>query len=281
MKPFQFFLIAGAIAVSATVSGTSIVSWSSASKPQLSVASSSHIPTQPSLQAQAEAVSNSSVTVASRVGSYPRQTFELVDEAQPGSDFYRFRERLKQAIRDRDSVFIRSIIPAGGLPTFAATTLTANDLNVDNPDAPFWQQIERAIAPGCVVYALARSLEADADSQTWVCPNVFASTYIETGAEIFIVGENVNVRQAASSSSPVIDVLSNEIVRHDSEVWQRGISDQERASLETFEGWRPIITPNGLRGYVSSRYSYTPSGYRALFEKIGGEWQMTVFLEGD
>lgn len=69
--------------------------------------------------------------------------------------------------------------------------------------------------------------------------------------------------------------------RHNSEAWQQGLSDQARAALETFDGWRPIITPNGLRGYVSSRYSYTPSGYRALFEKIDGEWQMTAFIEGD
>jgi hypothetical protein len=280
MKSFQLLLVTGAIALSAVVGSISVVFWSSAStQPDIATSPEPPLPSFPA--EQAEAVEYSPMTVASRAEPYPRQTFELVDEAQPGSDFYQFRERLNRAIRDRDSAFIRSIIPARGLPTFAATTLTADDLNIDDPDAPFWQQMERVTAPGCVIYAAAHSLEADADSQTWVCPNVFASSYIETGAEIFIVGENVNVRQAASSSSPVIDVLSNEIVRHDPEAWQQGISDQARAALETFDGWRPIITPSGLRGYVSSRYSYTPFGYRALFEKINGEWQMTAFIEGD
>ena len=37
----------------------------------------------------------------------------------------------------------------------------------------------------------------------------------------------------------------------------------------------------GKTGYVTSRLARSPIDYRAMFNKIGGRWQMTFFAAGD
>jgi hypothetical protein len=32
---------------------------------------------------------------------------------------------------------------------------------------------------------------------------------------------------------------------------------------------------------VSSRYAYSPIGYRAIFAKVDGAWKMQAFVSGD
>jgi hypothetical protein len=38
---------------------------------------------------------------------------------------------------------------------------------------------------------------------------------------------------------------------------------------------------DGKTGYVTSRLVRSPIDYRAMFNKIGGRWQMTFFAAGD
>ncbi len=78
----------------------------------------------------------------------------------------------------------------------------------------------------------------------------------------------------------MVAVLSNEIVQHDPQQGAR-LSRQDWEAIETWDGWRPIITPEGIRGFVSSRYAYLPVGYRARFEQRQGQWIMTSFIAGD
>lgn len=207
---------------------------------------------------------------------YPRRPFTLVDQVPPGSSFDHFRQQLQQAIRDRNAAFIRSIADPQIKLTFGLP-ITLNDLNIDRPNSLFWRQLERIMSVGCAPY----EAPGDApDVEAWQCPHVSQAALGDPFSDIYIVGTDVNVRAAPSIDSPVIDVLSNEVVRSDSTGFDR-LTDQQREELQTLAGWQPILTPQGQHGYVSSRYAYAPAGYRARFENKQGRWQMTIFIAGD
>jgi hypothetical protein len=212
--------------------------------------------------------------------SYPRQPVKLVEEVEPGSSFFQFREQLRQAVRDRNVQFIRSIVPSGNLPSFSAKPITLDGLDIENPNAPFWAHLEKAIATGCAIFE-SRGMDLP---KKWVCPHVF-----NLGLDVpdmVMVGENVNVRAKAGTDSPVIGKLSNEAVRLDSKTYEQlpeRVKPPEYAEPEwfTLSGWTPIIMPNGQRGYVQNRYVYVTLGYRAVFDQVDGRWQMQVFIAGD
>jgi hypothetical protein len=47
------------------------------------------------------------------------------------------------------------------------------------------------------------------------------------------------------------------------------------------ESWRAVRLPDGRAGFVDRRYLRSPIDYRAIFARIDGRWQMTLFLAGD
>lgn len=211
----------------------------------------------------------------------PRQPITLVDESVQSPEFAKFLDRTKQAVRDRDAKYIRSIVTPETRFSFGKHR-SIDALNPDNPNSPFWTSLEKALSLGC-------SQEANGYS----CPTVFhqfaeaikKSTSPETDAfsAIVVVGENINVRSQPNASAPVIATLTNEIVKYDAQTFQNA-SEKDRAEtlkLDSPQGWTPIMLRNDKRGYVSSQYAYSPIGYRVLFGKEQGEWKMQAFVTGD
>ena len=205
-----------------------------------------------------------------------RRPFTAVDQAKPGSSFYQFRQQLQQAVQRRDANFIRSIAAPNIRLTFG-TPITLNDLDIDNSNALFWQRLERIISTGCAPYeAPANSPAVDA----WVCPHIAQAALGDPFTDVYIVGEGVNVRAKPQLNSPIVGVVSNEVVAIDQAAYN-AFSNSQRIAAETLSGWFPVVTSQGQRGYVSSRYAYLPAGYRARFEQIDNRWQMTLFITGD
>ncbi|MFE1743979.1 hypothetical protein [Coleofasciculus sp. H7-2] len=207
---------------------------------------------------------------------FPRRPIVLTDRAKPGSSFYAFRQRLRQAVRNRDAAFLRQIADpqiklSFGLP------LTIEQLEIANPKAVVWQHLERIINTGCAPYEVSAD---SSKSDAWTCPHVAEAPVGDPFADVYIVGTQINVRSQPEANSSVVAVLSNEVVPFDSKGAER-LSQQQIQSMETWDGWKPVITPEGVRGYVSSRYAYIPSGYRARFENKQGKWKMTIFITGD
>jgi hypothetical protein len=202
---------------------------------------------------------------------YARRPIELVDRVRPGSSFDQFRQRLRQAVVDRDAAFLRQIAAPDISLTFGRP-ISIEQLDIANPNAVVWRHLERIINIGCA--------PTQAISEAWACPHVAESASGDPFSDIYVVGTDVNVRSQPNTTSAVVAVLSNEIVQHDP---QRGarLSRQDWEAIETWDGWRPIITPEGIRGFVSSRYAYLPVGYRARFEQRQGQWIMTSFIAGD
>lgn len=209
--------------------------------------------------------------------SYPRRPFTLTDRVKPGTSFHRFRSRLQQAVRSRDAKFIRTIADRNIHLSFGRS-MTLDRLKIDDPNSLFWKRLERIINIGCAAY------EAPAGQTDRIpsfgCPHVFQASLGDPFTDVYIVGKDVNVRTLPRADSPVVAVLSNEVVKSDPQGFS-ALSEQQKLNIQTWDGWQPVIAPNGQRGYVSSRYAYTPAGYRALFENKGGNWKMTAFIAGD
>lgn len=210
----------------------------------------------------------------------------LDDRAQPGGDFYEFRERLREAVKARNAEFVKSLIPDRGLAIGFSVPQSREDLNLDDRNARLWSLLEKAVAIGCTTAENPSSDLADAGSAIWVCPNV-AEAFAEQFSppedregvswqldRVVVVGENVNVRSEPSTASEAIFTLSNQVVKR----------DRDRQSAEDFDpidGWTPIILPDDRQGYVYNQFVYSPLDYRAEFGKVNGNWQLLFMPGGD
>jgi hypothetical protein len=219
-------------------------------------------------------VTSPAPSVAELASPYPRRPIELVDRVRTGSSFDQFRQRLRQAVVDRDAPFLRQIA-APDISLSFGRPISIEQLNIANPNAVVWRHLERILNTGC-----APTQAVDSSNEAWSCPHVAESASGDPFSDIHVVGTDVNVRSQPNTASAVVAVLSNEIVQHDPQQGAR-LSRQDWEAIETWDGWRPVITPEGIRGFVSSRYAYLPTGYRARFEQRQGQWIMTSFIAGD
>lgn len=214
--------------------------------------------------------------VVAAASPYPRRPLpSFSDQVAVGSSFYQFRERLKQAIQDRDATFMNAIADPDIKTTFGPAQ-DFSKLGFGNPDSLSWKRLERIINIGCTPYEAPAGVEI----QAFQCPHISQASVGDPYMDVYILGEDVNVREQPENNSPVIEVLDNELVKADPARFDR-LTEKQREEMETLEGWRPIITPSGKPGYVSSRYAYVPVGYRARFENKNGTWKMTIFIAGD
>ena len=238
------------------------------------VSSDTALPAAPDTSSQPSPQSSATPAIAT-APTYPRRPFKLTDQVPKNSSFFKFRQRLQQAIRERDAAFIRAIADPQIKLTFGPA-MTLQDLAIDDPNSLFWQRLDRILSAGCAAY------EAPADSpiEAWQCPHVSQASLGDPFSDVYIVGEGVNVRENPRTNSRVVAVVSHEVVKSDPSGYDR-LSEQQRQELQTDRGWQPIITPAGKRGYVASGYAYTPAGYRARFENQTGQWKMTIFITGD
>lgn len=209
-----------------------------------------------------------------------RLPIALVDESVQSPEFAKFLDRTKQAVRDRDAKYIRSIVTPQTKFSFGAQR-TIDYLNPENPKSSFWTSLEKALTLGC-----------SKEPTGYSCPTVFhqfqnavkpGSSDLDAFSAIVVVGQNVNVRSKPDVNSPAIATLSNEIVKYDTTTFQNA-SEQEKSEtfrLDNPNGWTPVVLSGDRRGFVASRYAYSPIGYRVIFGKEGSEWKMQAFVTGD
>src|SRR4029078_13279519 len=117
--------------------------------------------------------------------------------------------------------------------------MTIEQLDIDKPQAVVWQHLERIINTGCASY------EAPADSPSsgaWTCPHVAEASLGDPFTDVYIVGTGINVRSQPEASSPVVAVLSNEVVQYDTKGAEQ-LSQQQMQRMETSGGWKPVTTP--------------------------------------
>ncbi|MGV0026458.1 SH3 domain-containing protein [Phormidesmis priestleyi] len=223
-----------------------------------------------------------------KLDDFPHQKITLRDETARDSEFAAFRERLKKAVQKREAQFVSSLIPSKGVALGFGAPQTLETLKLNDPKASFWGILEKALSSGCG----RMNVESATTPDGWICPTVqrdFEKQYpppreskgIDYAlSKVIVVGDRVNVRSKPSLNSPVIAVLSNEVVDFDRRSFQNSQEEQIEA-YSPIEGWTPIILPNDQKGYVFNRYAYHPLENRVVFQKVKGQWQIVGVPGGD
>ncbi|QIZ72332.1 SH3 domain-containing protein [Oxynema aestuarii] len=230
--------------------------------------------------------------VVSTQDSQTDRTIALEDDAEPGSDFYEFRQRLRAAVAQRDRTFVESVLPEQ-LPIGFSVPRSRDALNLEESDSWFWAQLQKAIDVGCSPAENPPTFDrVDADTQIWVCPNVvqtFVSQFpppeeVERvswqSEQAIVVGENVNVRSQPTLESEAIASVSNAVVTRDREQAEN-MQQASGGEIDPIDGWTPVILAGDRRGYIYNQYVYTPLDYQILFGKVEGDWQILAMAGGE
>jgi hypothetical protein len=192
---------------------------------------------------------------------------KLLDDAKPGSDFYRFRERLRQAIRRRDANFIRQHSSPNIRLSFGDEKATWDKYKIDNPNAQIWQELARTFNSGCY--------RSEGQIVVWDCPYIaeFLGQHEFDTDYVGIISDQIPFYAKPNDKGSRITRLSSQIVKLDQNSRSLIFGDSTR--------WVGIILTNGKHGYVTSQYVYSHIGYRASIGGSGNNWGIGVFIAGD
>lgn len=213
-----------------------------------------------------------------------RRPIVLRDQTNRDPEFAKFRRRLKQAIQKRDAQFVAALIPSSGVVQGFGTPRTVAELNLSNRNADFWKVLEKAMGSTCGLSDdgyVCLTVASDFARQYPAPPNSKGVSY--EISQVIVVGEKVNVRSQPNLKSPVVAVLTNEVVKLDRAIadQQAEVRIQKNQNYDPIQGWTPVILPDGQRGYVYNRYAYQPLEYRLVFKQHNGQWKLVSVPGGD
>lgn len=181
-----------------------------------------------------------------------------------------FLDKLEDAVKKRDKDYIISILSPNIVNSFGGVNGIEefkSYWNWSSKSSSFWRIMQRIIEMGGGKYK---------QNERYILPYVFPEWNDKYNSYEYaaITGTYVNVRNKPNlNQSKVLGQFNYDIVKVDYEKTQPSMENPE---------WYFVTNPDGsLKGYVFWKYVWSPIGYRAIFEKIKGEWKMTMFLAGD
>jgi hypothetical protein len=199
-------------------------------------------------------------------GAYPE--IRPVDEASQQADFFTFRAHLQAAIARHDPVAVLAVVNVNIRNTFGGDNgreAFERLWRLESPDTELWEKLGSALA-------LGGTFEANG---TFVAPYTFSRwpEKFDPFDHIAIVGSRVRVHEAPLLDSGTLGVLSFAVVPIPREA-RPPTADQARQ-------WTAVRLLDRRIGYVASQYVRSPIDYRAIFARVGAEWQLTTFVSGD
>jgi hypothetical protein len=192
----------------------------------------------------------------------------LVDEASKDPTLVQFRERLLEAVRNRDVEFLSEVIDpnirTGFGPTGGATEFR-RQWKLDTRESPLWDELETILTLG------GGFNPSSAGSQFWA-PYVYSAWPQQHDAfrSLAVIEDDVPMHERPDSSSRVIGRLSYDIV-----------ASIDVPAAELAAGWTRVMTADGRSGWVDSLTVRSPVGYRAGFTRRNGSWKLSAFVSGD
>jgi SH3 domain-containing protein len=198
---------------------------------------------------------------------------EPVDEAAQDPSFQAFRQKLVEAVRNRDRKHLLSIVDPKIQFSFGAGPGIEGfkkEWKLDRPDSGLWSELAG-------VLSLGGSFDTIEGQRQFCAPYVYSRFPENLDATEYgcITGKDVNVRRGPSSSAPVTGRLSYDLVKVAD--WKPVVEKAPGGSRR----WIKISTPQGGTGYVEKRWLRSAIDYRACFERKQGSWRMMVFIAGD
>ena len=196
------------------------------------------------------------------------------DEAAKDHSFLVFRTRLLAAVKRHDRDFV--------LKTLDREIMNGDDIEkgvnefkkrwqLDQQASPLWDLLSSILSNG-------GAFNRDDGHEEFCAPYAVTawseiSNQLPAGADpidyVAITGKHVSVRETPNANSPVIYILSYDVVKVDAKGSVRAGSPPHGFT------WLKITTPSGQRGYVKDEDAQGPMDYRACFRKVGRQWLMT------
>ena len=197
------------------------------------------------------------------------------DEGRKDSSFVAFRQRLYQAVREKDTEYLLSVISEDIKYSFGDSDGKQGFLSLtglkDNPqESEVWNELAKCLELGGGFF--------DFQDYSFYAPFVFMTDKLEDPYETgVIIGDNVRLRGGPGSSHEIKGALSWDIVT---------VIYSQNAVEETIGGethyWVHVKTLGGEEGYVFGKYFRLAIDYRAGFGKNDtGQWMMKTFIAGD
>jgi hypothetical protein len=210
------------------------------------------------------------------VGTTKREVvkIEIKDESTKNSELAEFMKQLKKVVADKNtesllSMMIDDIKFSFGLDNGKEGFIKKWGLEENPKQSELWKELQDALSQGGSL----------SDNKIYTAPYIFGNfpegyDHFQYGA---ILGENVNVREKASSDSNTVIQLSYEVVEMVGEFSE----DTIEIDGDTYR-WVKIRTLDGKSGYVAEKYVRNPVDYRVGVEQqMDGTWKIVFFIAGD
>lgn len=196
------------------------------------------------------------------------------DQASKDTSFVVFREKLFQAVLEKDLIFLSSIIHNDIKFSFGAENGKADFLKIwklnsvaENSD--FWAEMEEILILGGGFL--------DFSKKGFYAPFIFILEDIDDPyTQAVIIGEKVRLRDQPSSQGKIIGSLGWDLV----EIINDSEQPEETINSETHL-WQKVKTVRGETGFVYGKYIRSPIDFRAGFKQYDGRWMMDMFIAGD
>lgn len=190
-----------------------------------------------------------------------------MDQAASNPSFLQFRNRLLQAVVEKDAAFIESVLAPDIELSFGGHSGLADFREIwkpEQPDSELWEELGE-------VLRLGGTFEPDG---SFIAPYLFSRLpdHLDPTDYLVVVGDGVALRAAPKSDAAIVARLSYDIVTPE---------PLEKDAGPGRHAWSKVRTANGRSGYVARRFLRSPLQDRAGFAKRDGQWRMIFFLAGD
>jgi hypothetical protein len=190
-----------------------------------------------------------------------------IDEAD--ASFNAFRTPLLEALNRRDTTYLYSILAPEIRNSFGGDDALEGFKRIWNPGAPdsrVWTALTRVLQMG-----------GKLTDSTYTAPYVFATwpDSIDAFSYVAVTNNAAPVRATPSDTSAVAGTASYSILK---------LSDWKNpgdSGVATDSTWALVQLPDGRSMWLEGSEVYSPVGWRAIFMKRNGAWQLLTFVAGD
>ena len=89
---------------------------------------------------------------------------------------------------------------------------------------------------------------------------------------VFLMGEKIPVMAQPRADSDVLAHVSSAYIPSFNDQAYQNFTPTQKAAMQTFSGWVPVIFANGIAGYVSSQYAYPSHAPRLIVIHTDEGW---------
>lgn len=206
---------------------------------------------------------------------YEPVTLKPSDASREDKDFFSFRQKLDEAIRNRDVKFLETAVDRHVSFAFEQNGTGKKNfwkhwgLDKKPKESPIWKQLKETTELG---FSYRDNI--------WAAPFLFQLTpdSIDVYTYSLVIGTSVNVRSEPSKKGKVLAQLSWEFVKLSYEEG-KALGDGNAEGKDSCE-WQQVCLSDGRMGYICKQYLRSPLDQRLGIEKKGTDWKIIFFVEG-